>query len=263
MHTLFQFITRSRLTLVDDTTKWHSVKSLKHKLVCCTICCLKCAFHPFTPGKRMLDIQDVVAEDIRQAFYKFSWNRTNTCSKYLTALSVIRTSYHLPSASNTNCRSFENFLTSLLITSICSTVLATPSTYWVPHDTYATQNWKSYEISISADSSGRSVLHLSPNFTFPKSGQVGETRPTARTKHRIVNQISIELERCDVVLEQCVEVIRQIVMPGTVNGGQSELIEYDSYLFYNIFSFIFLSTALHLVVLLLTFRKCVNFACVF
>ena len=50
MHTVFLFITRARLTLVDNTTKWRSVKSLWHKLLWRTICCLKSAFHTYTPG---------------------------------------------------------------------------------------------------------------------------------------------------------------------------------------------------------------------
>ena len=48
MHTLFQFIARARLTLVDDTTKRRSVESLWHKLLWCTICCLKSAFYTCT-----------------------------------------------------------------------------------------------------------------------------------------------------------------------------------------------------------------------
>ena len=53
MHTLFQFITRARLILVDGTTRWRDVKSLQHKLLWCTICCLKSAFHTFTPSTSM------------------------------------------------------------------------------------------------------------------------------------------------------------------------------------------------------------------
>ena len=49
LHTFFQFITRARLTLIDDTTKWRSVKSLWHRLLWCTIC-LKSAFRTCTPG---------------------------------------------------------------------------------------------------------------------------------------------------------------------------------------------------------------------
>ena len=51
IHTLLQLITRARLTLVDDTTKWGSVKSLYNKPLWCTICSLKSAFHICTPGK--------------------------------------------------------------------------------------------------------------------------------------------------------------------------------------------------------------------
>ena len=49
MHTLFQ-ISLVRLTLIDEATKWRSVKSLWHKLLWCTISCLKFAFHTCTPG---------------------------------------------------------------------------------------------------------------------------------------------------------------------------------------------------------------------
>ena len=50
MHRLFQFITSARLTLVDDTTQSRCVKSLQHKLLWCTICCLESAFNTCTPG---------------------------------------------------------------------------------------------------------------------------------------------------------------------------------------------------------------------
>ena len=50
MHTRFQFITRARLTLIDDTTKRPNVKSLQHKMFCCTMCCLKSTFHTCTPS---------------------------------------------------------------------------------------------------------------------------------------------------------------------------------------------------------------------
>ena len=50
-HTLFQFITCARLTLVEDTTKYRSVKSLQHKLPWCTICCPKFEFRTCTPCK--------------------------------------------------------------------------------------------------------------------------------------------------------------------------------------------------------------------
>ena len=45
-------ITRARLTLIDNTTKWRSVKSLWHKPLSCTIRCLISAFHTCTPGSR-------------------------------------------------------------------------------------------------------------------------------------------------------------------------------------------------------------------
>ena len=56
MHTLFQFITRVPLTLVEVTKRWRSVKSLRHKLLWCTICCLKSAFHTCTPGKCIVQV---------------------------------------------------------------------------------------------------------------------------------------------------------------------------------------------------------------
>ena len=48
-----KFITRARLTLVDDTTKWRSVKSLQHQLLWCTICCLKSALDTFAPSNTL------------------------------------------------------------------------------------------------------------------------------------------------------------------------------------------------------------------
>ena len=50
MHTLIEFLTRARSTLVDDTTKWRSVESLYHKLLWCAICCLKSTFYTSTLG---------------------------------------------------------------------------------------------------------------------------------------------------------------------------------------------------------------------
>ena len=50
-YTLLQFITRPRLTLIDSITNWRRVKSLWYKLLLCTICRLKFAFHTSTPGR--------------------------------------------------------------------------------------------------------------------------------------------------------------------------------------------------------------------
>ena len=40
----------------SDTTKWRSVKSLRHKLLRCTICCLKSLFLICTPGIYSRDV---------------------------------------------------------------------------------------------------------------------------------------------------------------------------------------------------------------
>ena len=65
-HTLFQFITRARLTLVDDTTKWRSIKSLQRKLHGCAICCLKSAFHTCTPG--IIYIESKIYDTVKSGF---------------------------------------------------------------------------------------------------------------------------------------------------------------------------------------------------
>ena len=46
-----QSAAQQRLTLVDDTTQWYSVKSSWHKLLRSAICCLKSTFHTCTPGR--------------------------------------------------------------------------------------------------------------------------------------------------------------------------------------------------------------------
>ena len=48
VHTLFQFITRTRLTLADDMAQCQIFLTQTAQ---CRICCLKFAFHTCTPGR--------------------------------------------------------------------------------------------------------------------------------------------------------------------------------------------------------------------